>query len=394
MARGVGLYLVAPLVALGLFGCRDFSFEPRDPWRAEAEERCIAEKVVQASAYLEPEPAIDGRGACGMNHPFKVAAVSGGYVTVEPKATLACPLIGEVDRWLAEAVQPAAAAWLGEQVVEIKQLSSYSCRPVNNQPGGNISEHAFGNALDVGVFRLASGREITVELGWKGAYEERGFLRQIHAAACERFSTVLGPGADVFHYNHFHLDLARRASGRSVCKPEPQELPPPLYRDRQGIPLARQGPRQPALMQPAPMIAAGPQARPADLPLSVNPQSVWRAPVKSPAVAQRWDARPVGEPLDLSPPAAPAAAMPGAAQRQPYPAQPYPSQAYPAQPYPAQSQPNSAHGAPTRPVPPASVPQAKLGADPVVTGSIDRRRYFKETPILKSGLPAASAGGD
>src|SRR5262245_20901167 len=122
MARGVGLYLVAPLVALGLFGCRDFSFEPRDPWRAEAEERCIAEKIVQASAYVEPEPAIDGRGACGMNHPFKVAAISGGYVMVEPKATLACPLIGEVDRWLADAVQPAAAAWFGEQVVEIKQL--------------------------------------------------------------------------------------------------------------------------------------------------------------------------------------------------------------------------------------------------------------------------------
>src|SRR5216683_247786 len=160
MARGVGLYLVAPLVALGLVGCRDFGFETRDPWRAE--------KVVQSSAYVEPESAIDGRGACGMAHPFKVSAMSAGYVMVEPRATLACPLIGEVDRWLAEAVQPAAAAWLGEQVVEIKQLSAYSCRTVNNQPGGNISEHAFGNALDVAVFKLASGREVAVKDGWKG----------------------------------------------------------------------------------------------------------------------------------------------------------------------------------------------------------------------------------
>jgi Extensin-like protein C-terminus len=369
MARGVGLYLVAPLVALGLCGCRDFGFEARDPWRAEAEERCLAEKIVQPSAYVEPESAIEGHGACGMNHPFKVAAMSGGYVTVEPRATLACPLIGEVDRWLAEAVQPAAAAWFGEQVVEIKQLSAYSCRSVNNQPGGNISEHAFGNALDVGAFRLASGREITVEHGWKGAYEERGFLRQVHAAACERFSTVLGPGADVFHYNHFHLDLARRTSGRSVCRPEPQEVPPPLYRDRQGVPMARQMP------QSAPMMAARAPARPADLPLSANTQPTSRAP--APLVTQR-DPRPVGEPLDLAAPPRGAYAQP-----QPYPAQP--AQSYPARPYPAYVP------DPNRPLPPRGVPQAKNGADSLVTGSIDKRRYFQETPILKSGLSDANA---
>jgi Extensin-like protein C-terminus len=363
MARGVGLYLVAPLVALGLCGCRDFGFETRDPWRAEAEERCLAEKIVQPSAYVEPESAIEGRGACGMNHPFKVSAMTGGYVTVEPRATLGCPMIGEVDRWLAEAVQPAAAAWFGEQVVEIKQFSSYSCRTVNNQPGGNISEHAFGNALDVALFKLASGREVTVEHGWKGAYEERGFLRQVHAAACERFSTVLGPGADVFHYNHFHLDLARRASGRTVCRPAAEELPPPLYRDRQGVPLARQMPRSPPMM-------AG-QASRNDLPLSASAQPLPRSP--APMAAR--DARPVGEPLDLSAPSPRATNVQGPAviERQPYPAY-APS--------------------PDRPVPPRAVPQAKLGADPLATGSIDKRRYFKETPILKSGLPDAEAGED
>ncbi len=375
MARGVGLYLVAPLVALGLAGCRDFGFEARDPWRAEAEERCIAEKLVQPSAYVEPESAIEGRGACGMNHPFKVSAMSSGYVTVEPKATLGCPIIGEVDRWLAEAVQPAAAAWLGEQVVEIKQFSAYSCRTVNNQPGGNISEHAFGNALDVAVFKLASGREVTVEHGWKGAYEERGFLRQIHAAACERFSTVLGPGADVFHYNHFHLDLARRASARSVCRPAAEELPPPPYRDRQGVPVARQMPPQ----SPPVMVGRMPP-RQNDLPLSANAQPLPHAPAS--VVVQR-DARPVGEPLSLTPQNSPRAATapsgPAVIERQPYPAQSYPAYAPPS---------------PNRPVPPGSVPQAKLGADALTTGSIDKRRYFKETPILKSQLPDATSGED
>jgi hypothetical protein len=45
-------------------------------------------------------------------------------------------------------------------------------------------------------------------------------------------------------------------------------------------------------------------------------------------------------------------------------------------------------------VPPANVPQAKLGADALTTGSIDKRRYFKETPILKAKLPDAAPGED
>jgi hypothetical protein len=372
MARGVGLYLVTPLVALGLFGCRDIAFEQRDPWRAEAEERCIGEKRVEPSAYVEPEAAIDGNGACGMTHPFKVSAMSGGYVAVEPKATLDCPMIGEVDRWLTEVVQPAAAAWFGEQVVAIKQFSAYSCRTVNNQPGGNISEHAFGNALDVAMFKLASGREVTVEHGWKGAYEERGFLRQVHAAACERFSTVLGPGADVFHYNHFHLDLARRTLGHVVCKPAAEQLPPPIR--RQGVPVARQ-----MLPQSPPMMAGRMPPRQDDLSLSANAQPMQRAP----APMMQRDARPVGEPLNLTPQPAPGAvyapSRPAAIERQPYPAQPYPAYAPPS---------------PNRPVPPASVPQAKLGSDALTTGSVDKRHYFKETPILKSQLPDATPGKD
>jgi hypothetical protein len=92
--RGNGLYRVVPLVALfaslALSSCRVFDFEQREPWRAEAEEKCLAEKLVQPSAYIEPESSINGAGTCGMVHPFKVAAMNNGTVEVSPKATLAC----------------------------------------------------------------------------------------------------------------------------------------------------------------------------------------------------------------------------------------------------------------------------------------------------------------
>ena len=104
-------------------------------------------------------------------------------------------------------------------MVEIKQISAYSCRGMNGQPGANISEHAFGNALDIAAFVLADGRKITVERGWKGTVEEQAFLHDVQLAACDQFTTVLAPGSNVYHYNHIHVDLMRRASGRRICQP-------------------------------------------------------------------------------------------------------------------------------------------------------------------------------
>lgn len=140
-------------------------------------------------------------------------------VEVKPQATLACPIVSALDNWIMNAVQPAAHKWFGQPVVEIKQISAYSCRGMNGQPGARISEHAFGNALDIAAFVLADGHRITVKGGWQGTPEEQGFLRDVQGAACDQFTTVLAPGSNRFHYDHIHVDLMRRASGRRICQP-------------------------------------------------------------------------------------------------------------------------------------------------------------------------------
>jgi hypothetical protein len=142
-----------------------------------------------------------------------------GPVTIKPVATLACPIVSALDKWLVDAVQPAALRWFGARVVEIKQISAYSCRGMNGNSRSRISEHAFGNAFDIAGFTLADGRRITVRDGWKGLPEEQGFLRDVHASACDYFNTVLSPGSNIYHYDHIHVDLMRRSSGRQVCKP-------------------------------------------------------------------------------------------------------------------------------------------------------------------------------
>ena len=159
-----------------------------------------------------------GAGQSVPMSPSRLASVA-TTASVSPPATLACPMVSTLDRWISEAVQPAAQKWFGQPVTGIKQISAYSCRGMNGNPNAHISEHAFGNALDIASFVLADGRVVTVEKGWHGAPEERGFLRDVQAAACDLFTTVLAPGSNVYHYNHIHVDLRRRASGRRICEP-------------------------------------------------------------------------------------------------------------------------------------------------------------------------------
>ena len=155
--------------------------------------------------------------ALGPSRGNPVGAV--GPVSVKPAATLACPIVSMLDRWFAESVQPAAQRWFGVRVVEIKQISAYSCRGMNGNPHAHISEHAFGNALDIAAFTLADGRRITVKTGWYGMPEEQGFLRDVQGGACQMFNTVLAPGSNPQHADHFHVDLMRRSSGRIICQP-------------------------------------------------------------------------------------------------------------------------------------------------------------------------------
>ena len=173
MRRGFVAFFALSLVGVGLTGCGLFRFEQREPWRAQAEEACLAQRLVQPSAYMALSSKIDGPGVCGMDHPFKVAAFTSGSVGLKSKVTLACPIIPRIDTWLDEIVKPAAMMYFGVPVRR-RKAGSYSCRPRNNQRGAKVSEHAFGNALDVMAFVLADGREITVVEGLEGRSRRTG----------------------------------------------------------------------------------------------------------------------------------------------------------------------------------------------------------------------------
>jgi hypothetical protein len=180
---------------------------------------CPTRASLSAAATRHGLPAIPAQRA-GARSGASAAMVAASPATPTPAATLACPLVSALDRWTSDGVQPAAMRWFGSQVVEIKQISSYSCRGMVGSGGSGISEHAFGNAIDIAAFTFADGRRVIVQEGWHGTPEEQGFLRDVHLAACNNFNTVLAPGYNAAHYNHIHVDLMRRASDDRPCRPE------------------------------------------------------------------------------------------------------------------------------------------------------------------------------
>ena len=155
-----------------------------------------------------PVQRIPGRlPGCGVEDPVRVAAVAG--VALDRPAVMNCRTAKALRDWVAGGVVPAFAR-MGE-VASLKVAAGYTCRTRNNRPGGRISEHGRGAAIDVSAFRLADGREVTVLEGWR-ALSTRAAVQGAWRAACGPFGTVLGPNADRYHRDHLHLDTAARRS--------------------------------------------------------------------------------------------------------------------------------------------------------------------------------------
>ena len=159
---------------------------------------------------------INEHNGCEVPNAWKVQSL--GSVTFSQPAIMNCGMAEPVYSWLEDVVQPTAQRSFGESVVSVDIAASYSCRPRNNQSGAKMSEHGFGNALDISAFTLESGRKITVQQGWWGSSDERRFLHTVHDRACGEFHTVLGPDSGRAHKDHLHLDLQNRENGSVYCR--------------------------------------------------------------------------------------------------------------------------------------------------------------------------------
>ena len=162
-------------------------------------------------------PTIGGQGDCGIAHPVEVSRLGGG-VKMQPAATLTCEMAETLARWSKKELVPAARLRYLTGIDTIHQASSYSCRWVKGRKGGTLSEHGKGRALDIAQITLNNGKKIIVKKKAFWKFREKGLLQSVRSDGCDYFTTVLGPGYDADHKDHFHFDIKERRNGGRSCR--------------------------------------------------------------------------------------------------------------------------------------------------------------------------------
>lgn len=177
-------------------------------------------------AVIKQLPNIDHRGGCQATDVVQLEAVilpDDGKVALEPAPTFRCEMAAAVTDWVREDVVPAVAAQLGSPLRALETFDSFNCRGRNNIAGAMLSEHGKANALDIRSLKLVNATSAQPT----DPNIPKDFRDGIRKSACGRFKTVLGPGADGYHEDHIHVDLAERRNDYRLCQWEVRQ---PIHR--------------------------------------------------------------------------------------------------------------------------------------------------------------------
>ncbi len=178
---------------------------------------CRQELQRMGVAYTD-KPAISNGPACQVPYPVSLSGLSGN-IAVRPAVTLNCQVTLAFAKWVKNELAPAARTRYWSGIGTIVPMGGYSCRRMNNsrQRYNPMSEHAHGNAIDIGTFVLKNGHVIDVRKKGLFSFREGRLLKAVRSDSCRYFDTVLGPGSNAEHWNHFHFDLRDRKGGRRYC---------------------------------------------------------------------------------------------------------------------------------------------------------------------------------
>ncbi|OCJ42660.1 extensin family protein [Agrobacterium tumefaciens] len=180
-----------------------------------SEVACRSELRRLGVAFRDVARIADGP-TCGIDYPIELSGLASG-VAIRPAVKLNCQVTLAFAKWVKFELVPSSRFRYLSGVGRITPMGGYSCRKMNSRSSNPWSEHARGNAIDIGTITLNNGKEIDVRSKNFFAFREKALLKAVRSDSCKYFSTVLGPGSDPNHWNHFHFDLRTRKSGYRHC---------------------------------------------------------------------------------------------------------------------------------------------------------------------------------
>lgn len=145
------------------------------------------------------------KNGCGWHNGVRISNAGGVRLSV---GQITCEMAASLTLWMLHVVQPQSQEILGTRVVSVQHLGGYACRNIVGNPKYALvrSAHAGANALDIAVFKLADGRDVSVRRHWGTTGVEGQFLKAVHERACSYFRVALGPAYNTAHHDHFHYD--------------------------------------------------------------------------------------------------------------------------------------------------------------------------------------------
>jgi peptidoglycan hydrolase-like protein with peptidoglycan-binding domain len=143
---------------------------------------------------------------CQLSGAIRLAVVPTrfGDVAISGKPAMLCSFGRQFSTWVRDVAAPMTLASAGKKLAQIDSISAFSCRARYDKPGAVPSEHAKGDAIDIAAFVLGDNRRIPVKE--QDTDTDRDLVRALRTTACGYFTTVLGPGSDSAHAEHFHFD--------------------------------------------------------------------------------------------------------------------------------------------------------------------------------------------
>ena len=178
---------------------------------------CLAALAALGASFEPAPPVAAGDPACRIAEPVRLGAAGPG-VALPARPVLACDAALALARWTGQHLRPAARELGRGALTRIDTGPGFACRRRNNAATGKLSEHAFGNAVDVTGFGFAAGEQLRITARQDDHTLAAAFQRKARASACLHFTTVLGPGTDAAHADHLHLDTAERRGGYRICQ--------------------------------------------------------------------------------------------------------------------------------------------------------------------------------
>ncbi len=163
-----------------------------------------------------------GDGRCHVDVPVRLHSVTttSGKIVLPESPIVSCRFARQFALWLSDTGAALVSTHLDMKLAKVSTGPGYECRGRNGDASGKLSEHAFGNAVDITTITTADGRKIQISDAGNSASPSFQVLRGLRTTACGYFSTVLGPGSNEAHASHFHFDIGMhgRSKNYRICE--------------------------------------------------------------------------------------------------------------------------------------------------------------------------------